>query len=179
VDSSALSLVLASATALLALATAALAGFTWWGVHENRKLIEATKRQADLLWENAIPVLVPVELDGPLTGSGQDDMKGALKISYAAGTVAARGVRAWLGSEGLVWYGFVDVLTVSDRVNTIRVGHSRAGTEPPKDWDEWLRNNPNRTLRLVLAWSGPGEHLTVRAWWLGRGRWYEVPASQR
>src|SRR5690349_6371595 len=88
---------LAISTAVLALATSILAGVTWRGVRENKDLIRATKREADLLWENAGPYLIPENVDGV----GDSLMTGGrMKVSSAAGTIPARAVKAWFGSAG-------------------------------------------------------------------------------
>jgi len=182
------SLVLALATAALAFATFLLAAFTcavaaitWWGVRENKKLIEATKREADLLWENAVPVLIPESIID-IAGTTLADMTGRLTISYAAGTIPARSVRAWVGWKGRVWFGRMDLLTLTgNNVKIIQLGQSRAGGgEPPIAWNEWLRRDQeNVSFRVVMRWAGPGDHVTERAWWFSFGLWSEVPASIR
>lgn len=183
----AISLILAAATAGLALATFALAGFTfalagisWWGVRENKKLIEATKREADLLWENAVPLLIP-EAVADLKGTKLGDMSGRLTISYAAGTIPARAVDAWVGSQGRVWVGGMDLLTpTGNNVKIITLGQSRAGSEPPLAWNEWLRREQDGIgYRVVMRWAGPGDHVTERAWWFSYGLWSEIPPSRR
>lgn len=175
-----LGLVTSVATIFLALATFAVAGMAWWGVRENKKLIEATQRQAQLLWESAVPYVIPEEVQS-LSGTGLN-MRGRLKISYAAGTIPARAVKAWVGSEGRVWVGEQNLLTAAGNdVKVLDLVQSRAGGgEPPIEWNDWLRRKQEGiTYRLVMRWSGPAEHVTQRAWWVSFGYWAEVPESRR
>ena len=174
-----LGLVTSVATFLLALATSVLAGFTWWGVHENKHFIAAAKRQSDLLWENAVPYIIPESVD-QLSGTGLA-MRGRLKISYAAGTIPARAVTAWVGSEGRVWVGGHDLLTaIGNNVKVLDLVQSRAGSEPPMVWNQWLRRQEEGiTYRVVMRWSGPGDHVTQRAWWVSIGYWAELAESLR
>jgi len=166
-------------TGLLALGTFALAYFAWRGIVENKKLIDSTKREADLLWENAIPYLIPENVDGvPTTAIA---MIGRLKISYAAGTIPARSVKAWVGANGEVRVGGNDLLTpTGNSVKVLALVNSRAGSEPPADWDEWLRRKQDGvSYRVLMRWTGPGDHITERAWWISQGQWVEVPESLR
>jgi hypothetical protein len=174
-----LGLVTSVATIYLALATFGVAGMAWWGVRENKKLIAATQRQADILWENAIPYVIPEEVQS-LSGTGLN-MRGRLKISYAAGTIPARAVTAWVGSEGRVWVGAQSLLSATgNNVKVIDLVGSRAGSEPPIEWNEWLRRQQDGiTYRLVMRWVGPAEHVTERAWWVSYGYWAEVPERLR
>ena len=171
--------VTAITTGLLAVATFAVAFFAWRGIVENKALIEATKREADLLWDSAVPHLLPENVDGvgdPLGRGGQ------MKISYATGTIPARAVKIWVGSAAGVRYTTNDLLTPEgNRVRVLELAESRAGTEPPKEWDEWLRRMSQGTVsfRVVMQWTGPGDHVTTRAWLLARGIWEEVPESLR
>jgi hypothetical protein len=87
--------VTAITTGLLAIATFVLAYFAWRGIVENKQLISATKREVDLLWANAVPYLIPESVDGlPISVTAKG---GRLRISYAAGTIPARSVVAWVG----------------------------------------------------------------------------------
>jgi hypothetical protein len=159
-------------TLLLALATFWLAWSARRGIIENKQLIAATNRQADLLWENAIPHLVPVGLDVSYA---------LLLVAYATGTIPARSVKAWVGMDGEVWIGAADLLTATGSNKNLNLAPSRAGSEPPPDWDDWLRRKPEGvvTHRVVMQWTGPGDYVTERAWWLSDELWQEVPQSLR
>jgi hypothetical protein len=166
-------------TFVLAISTTVLALVTRRGVRENKRLIEASKRQADLLWENAVPFLIPENVDGVPTI--EINMSGRLKISYAAGTIPARTVKAWVGAGGEVRFGTNDLLTpIGNNVKVLELIPSRAGSEPPKEWDQWLRRKEDGIpYRVVMRWSGPGDHITERAWWVEHSFWVEVPESLR
>ena len=169
-------------TALLALATFALAFFAWRGIVENKQMISATKREVDLLWENAIPYVIPESVEGPPTKVSASG--GRLTISYAAGTIPARSGVAWVGLDGDVRVGGTGLMTATGnnlKVLGLDLVQSRAGSEPPAEWNDWLRRNPEgiETSRVVMRWRGPGDHVTERAWWLSNGLWVEVPESQR
>jgi len=170
--------VTAITTAALALATFVLAFFAWRGIVENKQLIAATKREADLLWENAVPLLLPETVN---PGWDADFLPRGLKIWYAAGTIPARAVVAWVGWTGQVWIGRQDLMTLTNNVKILQLEQSRAGSEPPKDWDQWLRRKPEGvvTYRVMMRWSGPGDHITERAWWVSDDQWEEVPESLR
>jgi len=170
--------VTAITTGLLAVATFMLALFAWRGIVENKRLIEATKTEADLLWANAVPYLAP---DAVNPGWIADVIPRGLMISYAAGTIPARAVVAWMGWKGEVWVGRHDLMTLTKNKEILQLERSRAGSEPPQDWDQWLRREPDGlvTYRLVMRWSGPGDHVTERAWWLSNDVWAEVAESLR
>jgi hypothetical protein len=170
---------LAIATGVLALSTTVLAVVTWRGVHENKHLIQAAQRQADVLWANSVPHLLPETVE---PYGGGDELQN-LTISYAAGTVPARAITAWVGWKGRVWIGGQNLLSVTDnKVKRIGLVQSRAGSEPPKDWDQWLRQTDDHMIfRVVIRWAGPEDHITERAWQVEReqGYWAEVPAALR
>jgi hypothetical protein len=191
---------LAIATGFLALATFLLAGLTWWDIRGNKQLIAEARRQADalvqnlgiaesqvtslrrqsdLLWENAIPYLIPTGVEN-LAGTTMQDMRGWLTVSYAAGTIPAQAVDAWVGSAGLVWTGGDDLLTSRDTSKMIGLVQSRAGHEPPIEWNEWLRRDQKGVEhRVVMRWVGPTGNTILRAWWFSWGRWAEVPEALR
>jgi hypothetical protein len=155
-------------TLLLAAATFVLATLAWRGIVENTKLISATTRQVDLNWENAAPVLIPERAE-----------ESRLTISYAAGTIPARSVTVWVELNGEIRTGSNDLLTATgNNVKVLDLVRSRAGSEPPREWDTWLRRNePPATYRVVMRWLGPGDHLTTRAWRMSFERWQEVPET--
>jgi hypothetical protein len=172
--------VTAITTGALALATFLLAGLTWWGIRGNRQLIDleqrqvaSLQRQTDLLWENAVPYLFPQSVH-ELGGEGLE-MTGRLVISYAAGTVPARSITAWVGAEGKVWTGGTDLLTFRDEMRWINLGQSRAGSEPPAEWGDWLvKDDQNVSWRVLMRWAGPGDNWIQRAWQFSWEHWSEV-----
>jgi hypothetical protein len=171
--------VTAITTGMLALATFVLAGLTWVGVRENKQLIgleqkqvASLQRQTDLLWENAIPHILPGTVEH-LTGEGFE-MSGELTVYYASGTIPTS-VHAWLGHEGKVWVGAAEILTPTDRDRVLDMHQSRAGSEPPAEWDHWLRREQeNVTHRVLIRWEGPPGNLIQRAWWSEWGSWIVV-----
>lgn len=175
-----IALITAVATLFLAIGTFLLAAVTGWGVLENRRLIHSTQREVDLLWEAAIPYLIPERVED-LRGTTMADMTGKLTISYAAGTIPARAVKAWVGWQGRVWIGGVDLLTITgNHIKVLDLVQSRAGSEPPITWNDWLRRQQDGvTFRVVMRWLGPADNVTERAWWLSFGYWQEVPARLR
>jgi hypothetical protein len=170
--------VAAIATLLLAFATFWLAWSARRGIIENKKLIEATQRQTDLLWHSAIPHLIP-----------EDATESRLTISYASGTIPARNVRAWVGLNGEVRSGSNYLLAptginplapTGNIVKVLDLAKSIAGNEPPAAWADWLtRNQAPVTYRVVMHWSGPGDRVTERAWRLYNGQWVDVAESER
>jgi hypothetical protein len=156
------------ATAVLALATTCLAFATWLGVRENKRFIEAA-------WGAAVPQLLP--------GDGPDKRPNGLQVTYEAGTVPARDITAWLGHGGdpVLLVGRENLLTAKDVAGKVlRLAEVHGGSKPPKKWEKWLRRRTGGvTYRVVMRWSGPGEYVTERAWWVLHGYWVEVPPSIR
>jgi hypothetical protein len=183
---------------MLAAATAALAGLTWLDIHRNRDLLkeaqrqavamedsvtaqreqaDTVKRQTDLLWAAAVPTIQPEDVRD--VRGERLSLQGQLIVSYASGTIPAREVRAWVGVDAGVLTGGIDLLTGTDMrpLNVVPLVQSRAGSEPPAAWSDWIGASvPNVDARVVMSWRGPAGHVTEHAWERQFSLWRTVEA---